>query len=135
MKNLSKEEEYIRQYISELGSENPSEGFHKSTIGKLRSTQPVSVYKPVISSLGWKMIGGAIAILVISILLFMPYGANTSPLFNQLTPELIPQLSIILPKIALPSLDLSASVVQSLLVFTLLIFITIITTLKKWDLS
>ena len=135
MKDLSKEEEYIRQFISELGTENPSERFHKSIVGKLRSTQPISVYKPVISSLGWKMIGGAVAMLVISILLFMPFGVNTTPLFDQFTPDLIPKLSIKLPKITLPSLDLSASVVQSLLVFTLLVFITIITTLKKWDFS
>lgn len=48
MKNLSKEDKYIGQFISELRTENPSIGFHKSILERLNHKQNVAVYTPVI---------------------------------------------------------------------------------------
>lgn len=135
MKNLSKEDEYIRQFIIELGTESPSSSFHKSILNRLRPKQTISAYRPVISSLGWKIIGGAIAAIVVTVLLFLPSGGNPTPLFNQIPSVSIPQVAISLPKIYFPNLELSTIVLQSLVVFTLLAMISIITTLKKWKVS
>lgn len=135
MKNLSKEDDYIRQFIFEVGTENPSMDFHKVILERLNPKRSVSVYKPVISSLAWKIIGGAISVIVISVLLFMPSGENTSPLFDQVPAVSIPKIAISIPKITLPVIDLSTIVIQSLVVFIVLTFFTIITTLKKWKVS
>jgi len=135
MKNLGKEEEYIRQFISELGAEAPSVDFHNSILKKLNPYRSVSVYKSVISPLAWKIIGGAVTLMVISVLLFLPSGDYHKPLFNLLPAIPIPQLAINLPKVYLPVIKLSTIVIQSLLVFILLIYITIIVTIKKLKVS
>ncbi|PZX50121.1 hypothetical protein [Algoriphagus chordae] len=135
MKNLSKEEEYIRQYITELGTEAPTTGFHKTILAKLKPKRSVSVYSPVISALAWKIIGAVIAVLVISVLLFLPSGQNTIPLIDQLSAIPIPQVTVSLPQISFPKINLSLITIQALVVFSLLAAVTVITTFKKWKVS
>ncbi|REG91027.1 hypothetical protein [Algoriphagus antarcticus] len=135
MKNLSKEDIYIRQFITEVGTENPSAGFNKSILKRLKSNRTAADYRPVISSLAWKIIGGAITAVVISVLLFLPSGENTLILFDQVPAGSIPDLAISLPKISLPVINLSSIVIQSLVVFILLAFLAVITTFKNWQVS
>jgi len=130
MKNLSEEDEYIRQFISELGTENPSMGFHTSIVKKLRPKQSISAYQSVISPLAWKIISAGIAVIIISILLFLPSGGNTLSLFDQ-----VGAVTISLPKITLPIINISPIVIQSLVTFTLFASLTIVTTLKKWKVT
>ncbi|WP_339753821.1 hypothetical protein [Algoriphagus aquimarinus] len=135
MKNLSKEDTYIKQFMSELGTDEPSAGFHKSILERLSPKKSPSIYKPVISFFAWKIMGGAIATIVLSVLLFLPSGDNALPLFDQLPQVFIPKISLALPKISLPVLNLSSIVIQSLVVFTLLACVTVISSLKKWKIS
>lgn len=135
MKNISTEDQYIRQFISELGTEKPYSGFHKSILKRLKPKRRVSVYKPVISSLAWKIIGGVIAVIVIVIILFLPSTESTTLLVDQIPKVSIPQLTMSLPKISIPTLNLSTIVIQSLVVFSLLAFLAVITTLRRWKLS
>ncbi|MDR7130370.1 hypothetical protein J2X69_002720 [Algoriphagus sp. 4150] len=131
MKNLSKEDKYIQQFISELGTDRPSAGFHKSILEKLNPKQTLTVYRPVISPLAWKLIGSGIAALVICVLLFLPGGENSTPLMDQVPKISIPQVAISFPKVSLPDIDLSPIVIQSLVVFILLAILSAITTLKN----
>jgi hypothetical protein len=135
MKNQSKEDEYIRQFINELGTVNPNPGFHKSILGRLRPKQTIAVYTPVISLLGWKIIGGVIGTIVFAVLLFLPSGNNPHSLYNQIPPVTIPQVTISLPIIAIPDLELSSLVIQALIVFISLGIISVISTLTKWKTS
>ncbi|WP_057939870.1 hypothetical protein [Algoriphagus resistens] len=135
MNKQGKEDEFIRQFIGELGTENPSIGFHKSIVAKLNHVPFASVYKPVISALAWKIIGCAIASIVISVLLFLPGGQNSISLVDQVSKIPFPQVTISLPKVSLPVLELSSLVIQSLVVFIVLGIITVITTLTKWKIS
>ncbi|WP_192346806.1 hypothetical protein [Algoriphagus sp. Y33] len=134
MKNLREEDEYIRQFISELGIEKPSVGFHKSILEKLNPKQTLSTYRPVVSSFAWKLISSAIVALVLYVILFLP-GGGATPLADQITGIYIPQVIISLPKISIPELDLSPIVIQSLIVFILLAGLSAITTLKKIKIS
>ncbi|WP_339704309.1 hypothetical protein [Algoriphagus aquimarinus] len=135
MKNLSKEDAYIKQFKSELGTDEPSAGFHKSILERLSPNKSVSVYRPVISSFAWKIIGGAIAVIVISVLLFLPSAENALPLVDQLPRVAIPKIALSLPRISIPIINLSSIVIQSLVVFTLLACVTVISSLKKWKIS
>lgn len=132
MKNQGKEDEYIRQFISELGTEDPSEGFHKSILSRLNHAPSASVYRPVISSLGWKIIAGAIATLFITVLIFVPNGSDATPLFDQLPSISIPEVAISLPRISFPVINLSPIVLHSLVAFIILAFLTVITSLRRW---
>jgi hypothetical protein len=135
MKNISTEDQYIRQFISELGTEKPYPGFHKSILKRLKPKRTVSVYKPVISSLAWKIIGGVIAAIVIVVLSFLPSTESTTLLVDQIPKVSIPQLTMSFPKISIPTLNLTAIVIESLVVFSLLAFLAVITTLRRWKLS
>ncbi|TXE12295.1 hypothetical protein [Algoriphagus aquimarinus] len=135
MKNLSKEDEYIKKFMSELGTDEPSEGFHKSILERLSPKKSVSVYRPVISSFAWKIIGGAIAVIVLSVLLFLPSAENALPLVDQLPQVAIPKIALSLPRFSIPIINLSSIVIQSLVVFTLLACVTVISSLKKWNIS
>ncbi|SFT66373.1 hypothetical protein SAMN04489724_1478 [Algoriphagus locisalis] len=131
MEKREKEEEYIRKFITELGTESPSKGFHKSVLSKLNPGTSRSIYRPVISPFMWKLIGGAIATLVISVLLFVP-NDNQNPLINQIPEFSLPEVAVSLPKIALPVIDISPIVLQSLVVFTLMAFLMVVTKIRKW---
>lgn len=135
MNKQGKEDEFIRQFICELGTEEPSVGFHKSIVAKLNHMPFTPVYKPVITTLAWKIIGCAIAAIVVSVLLFLPGGENSASLFDQASKIPYPQVSISLPKISLPVIELSSIVIQSLVVFIVLGIITVISTLTKWKIS
>lgn len=128
MKNQNKEDEYIRQFITELGTEETSQNFHKAILNKLNNTKSVSVYKPVISSLGWKIIGVTIAAIFILVLTFVP-GGNGISLFDRLPSLAIPTIS--LTRIPLPIIDISPIVIQALSTFTLLAFLVVFTSLRK----
>lgn len=135
MKNQGKDEEYIRQFITELGTVSPSEGFHKSILEKINSSASVSTYKPVISSLAWKIIGSTLAILFIAVFLFVPNGSEANSVFSQLPELTIPAVAISLPKLKVPVINVSPVVIQSLLAFLILAFLTFITTLRRWRIS
>lgn len=135
MKNQGKEEEYIRQFIAELGTDTPSEGFHKSIMKKINPKTSLSYYRPVISSLTWKIIGGTIAILFIAVILFVPNGSDVNFLFNQLPGFSLPELAISLPKVSFPVIDVSPIVLQSLVAFMLLAFLTVVTSMRRWKAS
>ncbi len=57
MNDQDKEQDYIRQLIYELGKMEPSVNFHKNILSKLNWKRSISTYKPVISTLAWKIIG------------------------------------------------------------------------------
>ena len=135
MKNQDTEDLYIRQFITELGAEMPSEGFHKSILQKINPRTSVSSYKPAISSTAWKIIGSALAILFITVFLFVPNGSDANSLFNQLPIVTFPKVAISLPKLSLPVINLSPIVMQSLVGFIILAFLTVITTMRKWRIS
>lgn len=133
MKKLRTEEEYIKQLLAELGSERPSVDFYKSILERLHPNRTTSAYNPVISSLAWKIIGGAIVAFVFSVLLFLPGSENTTQtLFDQMPTVAIPQVAISLTKISIPIIDLSSIAIQSLVVFILLALLSVITTVKQW---
>lgn len=135
MKNQGIEEEYIRQFIAELGTESPSEGFHKSIMKKINPRTSLSYYRPVISGLTWKIIGTTIAILFIAVFLFVPNGNEANSLFNQLPGFSFPEVAISLPKVSLPIIDVSPIVLQSLVAFILLAFLTVVTSMRRWKTS
>ncbi|RAI90155.1 hypothetical protein [Algoriphagus yeomjeoni] len=135
MTNQGKEEEYIRQFISELGTMSPSVGFHKSILEKINSRTSLTVYKPVISSLAWKIIGSTLVILFITVFLFAPNGSEANSLFSQLPDITYPELAISLPKISVPVINLPPIVLQSLISFIILASLAFITTLRKWKIS
>ncbi len=133
MKKLRTEEEYIQLFLAELGTEKPSLDFHKSILERLDPKRTTSVYSPVISSSAWKIIGGAVAAIVFSVLLFLPGGENApQTLFDQMPTVAFPQVAISLTKISIPAIELSSIVIQSLVVFILLAFLSVITTVKQW---
>lgn len=129
MKNLSKEDEYFQQLLQELGSEKPSAGFHKSIVKSLTQKKPFVVYKPVISPLAWRIIGGVISAIIIGVLLFLPSESDTVSLFHQVS---LPQIHIPFPKISIPIIALSPIVFQSVIVFIVLTILMVIITFKKW---
>lgn len=135
MNTQGKEDELLRQFICELGTEEPSVGFHKSIVARLNHAPVASAYKPVISTLAWKIIGCAIAAIVISVLVFLPGGGNHIPLVDQVSKISFSKVALSLPKVSLPVLELSSIVIQSLVVFIVLGIITVITTLTKWKIS
>lgn len=135
MKNLEKEDEYFRKFFSEVGTEDTPIGFHKSILEKLSPKGVVSEYKPVISSMAWKIIGVTIALLVVSVLLFLPYGGNNLPLLDHVPVFTTQEFSISLPKMKLPTIELSSVAIQSLIAFMLFASISIISTVKKWRFS
>ncbi|MEP0713544.1 MAG: hypothetical protein ABJ333_16335 [Algoriphagus sp.] len=135
MKNQSKEDYYIREVMMELGPDSPSANFQQTILSKLRAERTISVYNPVISSLGWKLIGGAIATLVIAVLFFLPSGDSATPLFNQLPTITIPKAGIKFPIISLASIDISVIAIQSLVIFSLFALVSIVFTLRKWQTS
>lgn len=135
MKNQDKEDEYIRQFITELGPDAPSFSFRRSVLDKLNQRHYVSTYKPVISSFSWKLIGAGIAAIVLVVLLFVPFTQNATLQVNQLSDYTIPRLAISLPKISLPTLNLSDIAGQSIIAFCLLALLTVVSSLKRWKIS
>ena len=135
MKNQGKEDEYIRQLITELGTDEPSSNFRRSILDKLNQKNSVSIYKPVISSFTWKLIGGSIAAIVVIVLLFVPFSENAPPQLYQLSDYAIPKFSISFPKISLPTLMLPDLVGQSIIAFCVLALLTVVSSLKRWKIS
>lgn len=135
MKKQEQEEIYIRQFITELGTVSPSKGFHKSILKKIKPNPSISVYKPVISSVAWKIIGTTLITLFIAVFLFVPNGSEANSLFSQLPEMKFPEMAFSLPKISLPVINLSPIVMQSLVGFIILAIFTIITNLRKWKIS
>ncbi|MEB2782282.1 hypothetical protein U3A58_17965 [Algoriphagus sp. C2-6-M1] len=135
MSNQSKEDEYIRKFIVELGTEEPPVGFHKSILASLNHAPSATDYKPVISALAWKIIAGAIAGLCITVLIFVPNGSDATPLFDQLSGITIPEVVIPFPRVSLPVINLPHIVIESLVAFILLALGTVITSFHKWRMS
>lgn len=132
MKDPQKEEEYIRQFINELGAEKPSPGFHKSIVKRLGHSPAASVYRPVVSPLAWKVIGGAVVAIIVPVLIFLPLGESSLSLFDQVPEISIPRVAVSLPKISFPAVNLSPIVLHASVAFLLLAFLTVMGTLRKW---
>ncbi len=104
-------------------------------MNKINPRTSLSYYRPVISGLTWKIIGTTIAILFIAVFLFVPNGNEANSLFNQLPGFSLPEVAISLPKVSLPIIDVSPIVLQSLVAFILLAFLTVVTSMRRWKTS
>ncbi len=131
MNNQVKEEDYIRQFINELGTEAPSVGFHKNILAKLDQKSITSTYKPVISPLAWKIISGVVASIFFAVLLFIPGESTPNPLISELFYTAVPKQLNSIPGLFSPTVNLSPVVMLSLLSFFTLAFLTVITSVKN----
>jgi len=98
MKNENKRSvDPMKKWISEAGAESPAEGFHLAVLKKIEALpQAKTVYRPVISALGWKLIMGFISSIFLWSILFVPSQRETSSLFDKV------------PSLKLPAFDFKA---------------------------
>jgi hypothetical protein len=81
----------MKNWVSEVGTETPAEGFHLSVLKKIEALPQTSAeYRPVISALGWKLIWGFIISIFAGSIIFVPSQPETSSLFDKLPPFRVP---------------------------------------------
>jgi len=132
MKSQLNEEDYIREFIFELGTEKPSINFRRMLMKKLDMTRSRSVYHPVISPLAWKLIGSGISILVVCVLLFIPDGKESITLVQHLPDFTVLDWNIKLPKLIFPKIHFHTIALKSSVGFMVLAIIAVIFSIKKW---
>lgn len=114
------------------GLESPGSDFHLTVLKKLESLQTEKIiYKPVISSLGWKFIMGFIAAIFGSSILLAPGTETPTPLFKNISEWKLPILDFSLFNFSFPMLDFSPQFSTGILAFSILGFIMILGTLRK----
>lgn len=127
-------DQQIRNWINEAGTENLSKDFHLKVLSRIEETHPIQ-YKPVISSLGIKLIASFILFIVLFTILFIPNDNSTATLWNQI-PEFGGLFNIkSLPHISLPKIQLGPVFSTSILSFTLLFLAWILYQSKRLKLG
>ena len=75
MKTYKNSDDFSKQMLKTIGTESPSENFVEDVMHSIRAAQSATsgmAYKPLISKLGWLLIGGLVAL--VSVLLL--YGTS-----------------------------------------------------------
>jgi hypothetical protein len=122
----------MKKWIVEAGTDSPGDEFHWSVLKKIEALpQARTVYRPVISSLGWKLIVGFIASIFAWCILMVPARPETSTLFDK-----IPKLKTPIPSFKLVDLsfsipDFGPQFLLGIAVFFIMSFLLIIGTLQN----
>ena len=130
MKSQLNEEDYIREFIIELGTEKSSINFRKVLMKKLDLTRNRSVYHPVISPLAWKLIGGGVSFLVVCVMIFIPGGKESITLVQHLPEFSFFDWHVQLPTLTLPKFHFYTVALKSLVGFMLLAIIGVVFSIK-----
>lgn len=114
------------------GLESPRSDFHLTVLMKLESLQTEKmVYKPVISSMGWKFIFSFIATIFGSSILYSPSTETSAPLFDKIPKVKFPSVDFSFFDFNFPMLDFSSQFLMGILAFSILGFIMTLETLRK----
>jgi hypothetical protein len=117
----------LKNWIKEAGMETLGPEFHISVLKKIEAMPKVnSSYTPVISSFGWKVILGLIALVFTGSLIFIPADADSPSLFDKIPAVQLPKFNL-----TLPTLDFSPPFFLSLIAFFILGFIMIVGTIRN----
>lgn len=117
----------LENWIKEAGMETLGPEFHLSVLKKIEVLPKTNTsYTPVISSFGWKVILGLIALVFTGSLIFIPADSDSPSLFDRLPVYQLPKFNLILP-----SLDFSPPFFLSIIAFFILGFIMIVGTIRN----
>lgn len=135
MKNLTNQEDaFMKRLFSEAGSESPSMDFHQRILSHIEVNKTIA-YQPLISPRILKLIGLGIISLVLITVLFLPGQESSAPYLNNLSDLLSSPISISLPKLYFPKIELGPVFNTSLFAFCFLMGTWIIYLRKKYDLQ
>ncbi|WP_296701456.1 hypothetical protein [Algoriphagus sp.] len=131
MKNINiQEEEFIKGLFSEIGSESPSEDFHRRIISKIEKQKTI-VYQPLISPIILKSIIAGILFIGIATLIFVPWNETSISYWDKIIEFTPSSLNLTIPSIRIPKIQLGPIFNTALLAFTLLMFSWILYNSKR----
>ncbi len=94
MKAYKNSEEFAKQLMDILGTESPSKNFVGNVMSSVRATKITNVeirYKPLISKMGWLLIGG----LTVLITLFLLNGSSDfSNIFGEVNLDIFTEVNL-----------------------------------------
>ena len=123
MRNFEMEEkDPLKVWICEAGPESPKAGFHLNILNKLSTQSSAKPYEPVISIFAMKIIGGLLAAFVIGVLLFVPGSESSLSFWNQLPEFTLPSVSLTLPALTIPKIELGTVFKISIIIFSFMAF-------------
>lgn len=85
----------LYRYFKELGKEKPEIEFHQKVLERIEKRKEIFKYKPVISTLAWKLI----SVIVTSILILSWFSTNENSLNTSWTNEVRPNVINLFSKI------------------------------------
>ncbi|MBN3521831.1 hypothetical protein JYB62_17620 [Algoriphagus lutimaris] len=135
MKNLTNQEDaFMKKLFSEAGSESPSMDFHQRILSRIEANKTI-VYQPLISPGILKLLGMGIISLVLITVLFLPGQESSTPYLKNISDLISSPVSISLPKLHFPKIQLGPVFNTSLFAFCFLMGTWIIYLRKKYDLQ